>query len=81
MANTFKNTILTVTDLTVALVNTGNHIVSNISFSLREGEVLGLVGESGSGKTTLSSALLGYARHGARLFKELLNWMMKIFSV
>ncbi len=50
MANTFKNTVLTVTDLTVALVNTGNHIVSNISFSLREGEVLGLVGESGSGR-------------------------------
>lgn len=69
MANTFKNTVLTVTDLTVALVNTGNHIVSNISFSLREGEVLGLVGESGSGKTTLSSALLGYARHGAKIIQ------------
>jgi peptide/nickel transport system ATP-binding protein len=64
---------LTVKDLTVALVNTGNHIVSDISFSLREGEVLGLVGESGSGKTTLSSALLGYARMEPRLFKAQLS--------
>ncbi len=42
MANTFKNTVLTVTDLTVALVNTGNHIVSNISFSLRKASYLGI---------------------------------------
>ena len=28
--------------------------LKNVSFSLDEGEVLGIVGESGSGKTTLS---------------------------
>ncbi|MCY6411584.1 ABC transporter ATP-binding protein [Acinetobacter sp. VNH17] len=73
MANTFKNTVLSVSDLTVALVNTGNHVVSDIAFSLREGEVLGLVGESGSGKTTLSSALLGYARHGAKIIQGMIE--------
>lgn len=59
--------ILQVKNLSVALVTTGNHIVSEIDFTLQAGEVLGLVGESGSGKTTLSSALLGYTRHGAKI--------------
>jgi peptide/nickel transport system ATP-binding protein len=34
------------------------HAVDDLSFSLGEGETLGLVGESGCGKTTLSRALL-----------------------
>ena len=35
------------------------HVVKDVSFDIRRGEILGLVGESGCGKTTLSKAILG----------------------
>jgi oligopeptide/dipeptide ABC transporter ATP-binding protein len=40
--------------------------VNEVSFSLEEGEALGLVGESGCGKTMLSLGLMGLEPHGAR---------------
>ncbi len=37
----------------------GKPVVTNVSFSLESGEILGLVGESGSGKSTLIKAAMG----------------------
>ncbi len=34
-------------------------VLKDVTFDLREGEIMGLVGESGSGKTTLCRAILG----------------------
>jgi peptide/nickel transport system ATP-binding protein len=36
--------------------------VDNVSFSLKNGEVLGLVGESGSGKSTIAYNIMGMHR-------------------
>ena len=55
---------LEVKGLEVGLGKHGPDVVSDVSFSVRAGEVFGLVGESGSGKTTVALALLAYARRG-----------------
>lgn len=53
--------LLEVQNLSIDYVTEGKlpaHAVENVSFTLREGELLGLVGESGCGKTTLMLSLL-----------------------
>jgi oligopeptide/dipeptide ABC transporter ATP-binding protein len=70
--------ILEVQDLSINYITTEKILlkaVENVSFSVREGEILGLVGESGCGKTTLMLALLqllpfnGRIVSGQMLFK------------
>jgi peptide/nickel transport system ATP-binding protein len=58
---------LKVRDLEIRLAGSATDVVSEVSFAVRSGEVLGLVGESGSGKTTVALALLGYARRGLEI--------------
>src|SRR6202161_2850725 len=61
-------TSLEVRELTVELPTPSGWVrpVNDVSFTLAEGETLGIVGESGSGKTMLSLALMGLEPHGAR---------------
>jgi peptide/nickel transport system ATP-binding protein len=61
-------TSLEVHGLTVELPTPDGWVrpVNDVSFTLGEGETLGIVGESGSGKTMLSLALMGLEPHGAR---------------
>ncbi|MGX9854550.1 branched-chain amino acid ABC transporter ATP-binding protein/permease [Limimaricola variabilis] len=40
----------------------GLHVTQDVSFSLREGEILGLIGPNGAGKTTLFNMLSGFLR-------------------
>jgi len=60
--------VLEVQDLTVALRTAHGlrRAVDGVSFSIAEGEILGVAGESGSGKTLTAMALLGLLPTGAR---------------
>ena len=51
---------LSVENLTVQYPKNGAYttVVSDVSFQVKQGEVLGIVGESGSGKTTIASAII-----------------------
>jgi len=61
--------LLEVADLAVDLPAPGGmrRVVDRISFSLAEGESLGVVGESGSGKTMTALALMALTPEGARV--------------
>jgi peptide/nickel transport system ATP-binding protein len=58
-ANAQTETLLEVKNLNVDyLASSGTvHAVTDVSFTLRRGEILGLAGESGSGKSTLAYAI------------------------
>ena len=42
--------------------------VNKVSFTLNQGETLGIVGESGSGKTTLAMSVVNLVKHSGKIF-------------
>ncbi|MGY1602278.1 dipeptide/oligopeptide/nickel ABC transporter permease/ATP-binding protein [Geodermatophilus sp. SYSU D00815] len=65
--------VLEVRDLSIA-VDDGPQLVSDVSFSLRRGKVLGLVGESGCGKTMTARSLMGLLPDGVSVSGGSILW-------
>ena len=61
--------LLEVQDLNIEYGSVGapNHGVIDASFSVDDGEIVGIVGESGSGKSSAMLAVLGLTREGGRV--------------
>jgi len=53
---------LAVSELTV-IDHHGTHVVKNVSFEVRRGEILAIAGVQGNGQTELTEALLGLQKH------------------
>ncbi len=58
--------ILKISDLSVRFVTDNNTVfaVNGISYSIKEGEIVGIVGESGSGKSVSMLAVMGLLNQG-----------------
>lgn len=67
--------ILTYDSVSISFGST--EVVHNVSFSLEQGEILGLVGESGSGKTTLIKAGMGLLGANGRVSSGNIYFMGK----
>ena len=65
--------VLEVRDLTVS-VDDGPQLVSDVSFTVAPGRVLGLVGESGCGKTMTARSLLGLLPDGVSVSGGSILW-------
>ena len=63
------NVLLAVENLRIAFPRPGRGdktVVNNVSFSLKEGEILGIAGESGSGKSMTALAVMGLLPEAAK---------------
>lgn len=66
--------------------NTTKNILTNVSFQINKGDVVGIIGASGNGKTTLADLLMGYWKpseggiyaDGADIHKNLSGWLRHI---
>lgn len=57
------DTIMTIENFSFQYQGEDKKILKNISFSINQGEVIGIVGENGSGKSTLCKCLVGLIPH------------------
>ena len=56
-------------------------VVSNVSFDVYEGKILGIVGESGAGKSTVGHSILSALKEGGESSGEILLYGKNILSL
>ena len=71
------SSLLSVENLSLKDLSTGNDVLKNISFQLNEKEILGVVGESGSGKTLLSQAIVNWLPENLEISTGEINFLDK----
>ena len=49
----------------------GSEVVKNVSFTIKDGEILGVVGESGSGKSVTALTLMGLVSRNAEITSDI----------
>ena len=77
--------ILLVEDLCVSVLDdhtakSGNEILHHVSFTVKQGEILGLAGESGCGKSTLAKTIMGFNNHYSGKITLLSDYAQMVFQ-
>ena len=71
--------MLKVENLTICFSDgeTQQKVVSNVSFSIEKGEILGIVGESGSGKTMTALTIAGLLKRHAKVDEGTISFIKR----
>jgi ATP-binding cassette, subfamily B, bacterial PglK len=84
--NTTPFVSLDLTDVSFSYQNSTEPALSNVSLSVRKGEVIGVVGKSGAGKSTLADVILGFLKpqsgsvhfNGEDIHQDLRRWLDRV---
>ena len=65
------DTILKVSNLSIALAQGSRRIVDNVSFEIHSGEVVAIVGDNGTGKSSILKAIMRQDEAGKNISGEI----------
>ena len=65
------DTILKVSNLSIALAQGGRSIIDNVSFEIHSGEVVAIVGDNGTGKSSILKAIMRQDESGKNISGEI----------